>query len=43
MKHTRTVVFRLLMVCLLLIVSGAVASLLPDRGTETKSWCAFAR
>ncbi len=34
MKHTRTLVFRLLMVCLLLIVSGAVASLLLDRGTK---------
>ena len=36
MKPTRTVVFRLLIVCLLLIVCGAVASLLPDRGTKQR-------
>ncbi len=36
MTHTRAVVFRLLIVCLLLIVCGAVASLLPDRGTKQR-------
>ena len=35
MKRTAIVVFRLVTVCLLVLVSGLVASLLPDRGTET--------